>query len=117
MKCKGYILLSLSIIFEVFATTMLKLTNGFTEIVPLVLTLLGYGLSFFILGLTLKIIPLSIAYAIWAGAGTVLTATISFLLWEESITFIKGISLCFIIGGIIVLNFSEEDKQKQSIQK
>ena len=112
MKFKGYILLSLSIFFEVFATTMLKLTNGFTEIGPLILTLLGYGLSFFILGLTLKIIPLSIAYAIWAGAGTILTTTISFLLWEESFTLIKGIALCLIIGGLVILNFSEEDKQK-----
>lgn len=111
MKFKGYILLSLSILFEVFATTMLKLTNGFTEIIPLIFTLLGYGLSFFILSLTLKIIPLSIAYAIWAGAGTVLTATISFLFWEESVTLIKGIALCLIIGGIVILNLSEEDKQ------
>lgn len=116
MKLKGYILLSLSIIFEVFATTMLKLTNGFTEWIPLVLTLLGYGLSFFLLGLTLKTISLSIAYAIWAGVGTVLTAIISFLFWEESVTVLKGIALCLIIGGIVILNLSEDDKQAISIR-
>ena len=110
MKIKSYILLSFSILFEVFATTMLKLTNGFTEMIPLVFTLVGYGLSFFLLGLTLKRIPLSIAYAIWAGAGTVLTATISFLLWGESITVLKGIALCLIIGGIVILNLSEEEQ-------
>ena len=111
MKLKGYLLLSLSILFEVFATTMLKLTNGFTETIPLILTLLGYGLSFFLLSITLKTIPLSIAYAIWAGAGTVLTAAISFLFWEENLTLLKSIALCLIIGGIVILNLSEEGEQ------
>ena len=110
MKFKGYLFLSFSILFEVFATTMLKLTNGFTEMLPLVFTLLGYVLSFFLLGLTLKHISLSIAYAIWAGVGTVLTATISFLFWAESVTVLKGIALCLIIGGIVILNLSEEEK-------
>lgn len=108
---KSYILLTLSIVFEVFATTMLKLSEGFSIIWPAVISILGYGLSFFSLGLTLKSVSLSIAYAIWAGAGTILTTIISVIAWDEPLGLLKISALTLIIGGIIILNLSESNDE------
>lgn len=110
---KSYTLLTLSIILEVFATAMLKQANGFEFIVPLTISVIGYIASFYFLGLTLKHISLSIAYAIWAGAGTVLTTVISMIFWGEPLSLLKAFSIALIIGGIVVLNFSEEPALKK----
>lgn len=100
----SYIFLTISIICEVFATTMLKMSDGFTVLLPAIGSIVGYGISFFSLGLTLKTMPLSLAYAIWAGAGTVLTALVSVVLWGEVLSMIKIVGILLIIGGVIVLN-------------
>lgn len=101
---KGYIVLSLSIVAEVFATTMLKLSEGFSVLWPSIGVVIGYGISFYMLSLCLKKIPLSLAYAIWSGAGTALTALIGVLIWGEIFTALKGLGILLIIGGIILLN-------------
>lgn len=111
-KLNGYFTLSLSIITEVFATTMLKMSEGFTILLPSIAVVLGYGISFYCLSLCLKTLPLSLAYAIWSGVGTALTALIGVIIWDEVITVIKIIGILFIIGGIVVLNHSNEDKEK-----
>jgi len=103
-KMNSYIFLTISIICEVFATTMLKMSDGFTVLLPAIGSIVGYGISFFSLGLTLKTMPLSLAYAIWAGAGTVLTALVSVVLWGEVLSMIKIVGILLIIGGVIVLN-------------
>ena len=100
----SYIFLTISIICEVFATTMLKMSDGFTVLLPAIGSIVGYGISLFSLGLTLKTMPLSLAYAIWAAAGTVLTALVSVVLWGEVLSMIKIVGILLIIGGVIVLN-------------
>ncbi|MEH7386902.1 multidrug efflux SMR transporter, partial [Bacillus sp. JJ1521] len=69
----AYILLILAIISEVFGSSMLKATDGFKKFLPSVGVIIGYGLAFYALSLTLKTLPLGLAYAIWAGVGTALT--------------------------------------------
>lgn len=104
---KSYLLLAISIFLEVFATAMLKQANGFEFIIPLIISIVGYVLSFYFLGLTLKRISLSIAYAIWAGAGTILTTVISIIFWGEPLSLFKAFSITLIISGIVILNLSE----------
>lgn len=107
---KSYIYLVVSIIWEVFGTTMLKMAEGFTVLPPSIGAIVGYVLSFFFLGLALKSIPLSVAYAVWAGAGTVLTTLVSVVLWGEALGVLKIIGLLIIISGVIVLNMTESKK-------
>ncbi|MDG6556382.1 multidrug efflux SMR transporter [Staphylococcus aureus] len=107
---KAYFLLSISIIFEVFATTMLKMSDGFTILLPSIGVAVGYGLSFYFLGLTLKILPLSLAYAIWAGVGTLLTLLVSVVLWSEVLSILKITGLLLIVSGVVVLNTSKSNK-------
>lgn len=104
----GYLFLTISIITEIFGTTMLKMSNGFSVVLPSIGTIGSYGLSFYFLALTLKTIPLSIAYAIWSGVGTALTVLVSVILWNEVLTAIKITGLLLIIGGVVMLNGSEQ---------
>lgn len=105
---KGYVALTISIITEIFATTMLKMSEGFTVLFPSLAVIIGYGISFYCLSLCLKTVPLSLAYAIWSGVGTAITALIGILIWDEVFTVLKVLGLILIIGGIVVLNQADE---------
>jgi len=110
---KGYAALAVSIVSEIFGTTMLKMSDGFTDAWPSVGVLIGYGLSFYGLSICLKTIPLSLAYAIWSGLGTALTALIGVLAWEDPFSPLTLAGLALIIGGVVLLNASRNpDKVK-----
>lgn len=111
---KAYVLLSLSIIFELLATNLLKLSEGFDNIFTFVLAIIGYIISFYLLSLTLRTIPLSIAYAIWAGIGTVLTAVLGIVIWDEAFSLLKGSAFALIIIGVVLLNLSEDEPAEQN---
>jgi small multidrug resistance pump len=64
----------------------------------------GYGLSFYLLALSLKVIPIGTAYALWSGIGIVLTVIIGMLLWREQMDWARGIGIMFIIIGILIIN-------------
>jgi small multidrug resistance pump len=98
--------LILAIALEVSGTTCMKLSQGFTKILPSVLIFIFYGLCFSFLTLALKKIDVSVAYAVWSGLGTTLIATIGILWFREPVTAIKLISLGLIIVGVIGLNAS-----------
>ena len=101
-----WLYLVLAILFEISGTTCMKLSEGFTKIVPSILLFVFYSLSFGMLTLALKRIDVSIAYAVWSGVGTALSATIGVLWFKEPITALKLISLALIIGGVVGLNLS-----------
>lgn len=112
---KGYLALSISIVGEIFATTMLKMSEGFTILYPSIGVIIGYGLAFYCLALCLKTLPLSLAYAIWSGVGTALTAVIGALMWGEVFDILKLAGIALIIGGVILLNTSKsEDVENES---
>ncbi|WP_106498286.1 DMT family transporter [Lentibacillus sp. Marseille-P4043] len=104
---RGYLYLIISIIGEVFATAMLKKSEGFTVLFPAVGVVAGYALAFYCLSLCLNTIPLSLAYAIWAGLGTALTALISVVVWGEVFSTFKILGVILIIGGVVLLNASK----------
>lgn len=108
---KGYSLLSISIVSEIFGTAMLKLSVGFTNLGPSIGVIAGYGLSFYCLALCLKTIPLSLAYAIWAGVGTAITALIGVLFWNDPFNLLTLSGLALIIGGVVLLNASDTKKE------
>ncbi len=85
----------------------MKLSEGFTKIVPSVLIFVFYGLCFTFLTLALKRIEVSVAYSVWAGLGTVLIATIGIIWFRESATLIKLLSISLIIIGVIGINSSK----------
>ena len=76
----NYLWLAAAILSEVFATSSLKASNGFTRGLPSLFVVVGYGAAFYFLSQTLKTIPVGIAYAIWSGVGTVLIAVVGLLL-------------------------------------
>ncbi|MFJ4092652.1 DMT family transporter [Kitasatospora sp. NPDC089913] len=99
-----YVLLALAIISEVCATSCLKLTEGFSRLWPSVGVAIGYVLSFALLGRALKHIPVSIAYAVWSGAGTAAVAGIGVVAFGESLGRTQWIGLALVIVGVVVLN-------------
>ena len=110
---KGYYALTFAIVCEVFGTTMLKLSDGFTNLLPSVAFGAGFVSAFYFLSVSLKQIPLSLAYAIWSGAGTVLTAIIGIIIWQEAFTFLSAVGIILIVGGIALLNASSSEKKKK----
>jgi small multidrug resistance pump len=84
----------------------MKLSAGFSRLVPSVLMGVFYVVCFGFLALTLKKIDVSVAYAIWSGVGTALIATIGILCFREPITLLKVFGLLAIICGVVVLNLS-----------
>jgi small multidrug resistance pump len=101
-----WLYLTYAILLEVAGTTFMKLSHGFTKIVPSVLIFVFYTASFVMLTLALKKIDVGIAYAIWSGVGTALIAIIGIAYFREPSTIIKIASISLIIIGIIGLNLN-----------
>ncbi|RCJ17382.1 hypothetical protein A6770_34040 [Nostoc minutum NIES-26] len=103
----SWIYLILAIIFEVSGTTCMKLSEGFTKIIPSILIFVFYGICFSFLTLSLKRLEISVAYSVWSGLGTTLIASIGIIWFRESMTVMKFISITLIIIGVIGLNSGE----------
>ncbi len=99
-----YALLSASIVLEVFGTTMMKLSEGFTAPLFTALTLAGYLVSFTLLTFTLKHLSLGLVYGIWGGVGTVLTAAIGIIAWGDPFNGITCVGIALVVGGVVLLN-------------
>lgn len=101
---QSWILLFVAIISEVTATTSLKLSDGFTRLVPSVVVVLGYGISFYCLAITLRSIPVGIVYAIWSGIGISLISVIGWVMLGQKLDLpaIAGIGL--IVCGVLVIH-------------
>jgi len=108
---KAFLYLTLAILFEVFGSVMLNLSDGFTNIFPSISVVIGYLFSFTFLGFALNYIALSSAYAIWAGLGTALTAIAGVFIFNEHMNMFKGFGLTFIIIGVVLLNASANKEQ------
>lgn len=104
-----YAYLAIAIISEVFGSSMLKVSNGFKKLFPSNGVVIGMGLAFYCLSLSLKTIPLGTAYAIWSGIGTALTALVGVIVYKEVFNLKKFLDLVLIIGGVVVLKLSSGD--------
>lgn len=101
----GLLILSAAIFCEIFSTSMLKLSSGFSKVYPSIGFVIGMILSFYALSKALTIIPLNVAYAIWAGAGTVITSIIAILIWKEKFNAYTVAGIILITIGVIILKF------------
>jgi small multidrug resistance pump len=99
----SYLFLALGILFEVLGTICMKFADGFSRLVPSIFVFIFYSLSLVALVFVLKKLPVSVAYAIWAGLGTALIAVIGIFWFKEPFTVIKCVSILFIVLGIIGL--------------
>lgn len=109
---KGYIFLSLTILFGVCGTSLTKITNGFTLLVPTILVFVCHIISFYFFALCLNSLPLSLAYAIWSGIGTALVAVVGVAIFSEKLGFTKIIAIILIMIGTHVLNKSQSINRK-----
>lgn len=99
-----YLYLSLAIVFEVVATSFLKLSNGFTHWPSSLVVVVGYGLAFYFLSLTLKELPIGLTYAIWAGVGIILLALIGWWFFNQKLDLAAWIGMGLIVLGVIIIN-------------
>ena len=95
--------LFLAIVFETASTTLLKLSNGFSVLLPSVGTVVGYILCFYFLSLAFKTIDISIAYAVWGAVGIVLITLIGIFFFHENISFLKILFIALIIISTVGL--------------
>ncbi len=112
---RGYVYLVIAILFEVIGSAFLKLSDGFTNLLPSILLILFYGLSFMIFVFALKTISLSIGYSMWAGLGTAGTALVGVFLFKETLTGINILGLFVIICGVVVMNMKRSEKPKKEM--
>jgi small multidrug resistance pump len=97
-------ILFLAILSEVIATISLKFSEGFTKPIPSVFVVLGYGLSFYLLSIALKTMPIGVAYAIWSGVGLILTVIAGMILWQERLDWARAVGIILILAGIVFIN-------------
>ncbi|MBV0932875.1 DMT family transporter [Marinobacterium weihaiense] len=101
---KYWLFLSIAILSEVVATSALKASEGFTRPLPSLLVAGGYLLAFYFLSLTLKVIPVGIAYAIWAGVGIILIALVGWWLYGQKLDPAAMLGMALILAGVAVIN-------------
>jgi small multidrug resistance pump len=102
-----YVLLAAAIVTEVCATTLLKFSQGLTRLWPSLGTAVGYLLSFSLLSIVLKSVPVGTAYAIWSAMGTALIATIGILFFGDSPTLMRIGGILLVIAGVVLLNLGD----------
>jgi small multidrug resistance pump len=100
----AWLSLAVAILAEVIGTSALKASEGFSRLLPSTVVVAGYGVAFYFLSLTLKQIPVGIAYAVWSGAGTVLITLIGLLVFRQKIDLAGVVGIALIVAGVLVLN-------------
>ena len=99
-----WLTLAIAIIAEVVGTSALRASEGFTKVVPSILVVAGYSVAFYFLSLTLKNIPVGLAYAIWSGVGTVLITIVGVVVFNQRLDVPAIVGLSLILIGVLVIN-------------
>jgi small multidrug resistance pump len=101
---KSWLYLSVAVLSEVIATSALKASDSFTRLWPSLLAIVGYGIAFYFLTLTLRTVPVGIAYAIWSGIGIVLISVISWFVFGQRLDAPAIVGIGLVVSGVVVLN-------------
>lgn len=99
-----WIYLAVAIVSEVVATSALKASDGFSRLWPSVTVVLGYAIAFYFLSLTLKAIPVGVAYAVWSGVGVALIALVAWVFFGQALNGAAMLGIGLIVVGVVVLN-------------
>ncbi len=100
----AYAYLAVAIVAEVIATTALRAADGFTQLWPSLISIVGYVVAFYFLSLTLRSMPVGVAYAIWSGVGIVLISLAGWLIYKQLLDLPALIGMGLIMAGVIVIN-------------
>ena len=100
----GALYLAIAIVGEVVATSFLRASNGFTELWPTTVVVVGYAITFYFFSLALQTIPVGIGYAIWSGTGIVLIAAIAYFAHGQTLDLPALIGMGLILAGVLVIN-------------
>ncbi len=100
----NWLFLAAAILAEVIATSSLKATQGFTRLWPSLIVVIGYGAAFYFLSLTLRTIPIGVAYAVWSGLGVVLVTLVALVIYGQKLDMAAVLGIGLIVAGVIVLN-------------
>ena len=96
--------LGIAIVAETIATSALKSSEGFSKLVPSLIVLAGYGVAFYFLSLTLRSMPVGIAYAVWSGVGIVLITVVGWGVFGQKLDFPALLGMGLIVAGVVVMN-------------
>ncbi|MGV8831054.1 MAG: SMR family transporter [Devosia sp.] len=100
----GAVYLAIAIVGEVVATSFLRASNGFTELWPTLVVVVGYAITFYFFSLALQTIPVGIGYAIWSGVGILLIALIAYFAHGQTLDLPALIGMGLILSGVLVIN-------------
>jgi small multidrug resistance pump len=103
LNMAAYFLLAIAICAEVVATTSLKAISGLSKPLPLILAVVGYALSLSLLTIVVKVIPVGIAYAIWAGMGIVLVSIVAAVVYQQKPDMAAFAGMAMIVAGVVVI--------------
>jgi len=101
---KNWLFLFVAIVSEVVATSSLKLSDAFSRFLPSVVVVIGYGISFYCLALTLRVIPMGVVYAVWSGIGIVLITLVGWLVFSQKLDLPALLGIGLIAAGVVVMN-------------
>jgi small multidrug resistance pump len=107
----NWLILGIAIVSETIATSALKSSEGFSRLVPSIIVVAGYASAFYFLSLTLRSIPIGVAYAIWSGVGIVLVALIGWFWFGQKLETATLVGMGLIILGVVVMNVFSSGSQ------
>ena len=100
----AYVSLAIAILFEVVATSALKASEGFTKPLPSLIVVIGYVIAFYFLSLTLRSMPIGIAYGLWSAVGIVLISAVGWIAFRQRLDLPAMVGLGLIVAGVLVVN-------------
>ena len=101
---KHWLILAVAIVAEVIGTSSLKASQGFTKPLPSALVVVGFAIAFYCLSITLKVIPVGVAYAVWSGTGIVLITLAARVFFGQSLDWPAWLGMVLIVAGVVVMN-------------
>ena len=107
----AYVYLAIAIVAEVIATSAIKASQEFTQLIPSILVIVGYGVAFYFMALTLRTIPVGITYAIWSGIGIVLLAMVAAVIYKQVPDVPAMLGMGLIIAGVVVIQLFSKTVQ------
>jgi len=99
-----FLILIVAVLFETIGNTALQASQQFSKLGPSIVVVLSYAISFFLLSVTLKFMPVGVVYALWSGMGIVFIAIIGLLVFGQRLDFAAVAGLAMIVGGIVVIH-------------
>ena len=113
-RAQAWSVLALTVGCEVAATMLLKLSDGFTRPLSSAGSILGFSLTMVLLAKVLEVIPTSIAYTVWTGAGSALIAILGVALFGEVLTTRAVTGIVLVVAGVAILNLSDRRPARAS---